>query len=422
MIRIELPLSKSQINRALIIVAAKGNLSEWLNQNPDIAKRGCRDTRLLIEALSQFAEDESTVDFYDAGTPCRLFTAFAASNLKRALTITGNASLCNRRISPLLDALTQMGAHIEYHNVAGYPPFSLQKSVEQWQDVQISVAVSSQFASALLLVAPLFSGTKKITLTEISHSQTYVDLTIHCLKNIGIEVNSTYVRETREISILGTYDSVPHPSRELLELESDWSSAAFFYPLLLGLKTKTCFLLEGLKLDSRQGDSQLKTLGLLLGIETREHAEGAVICRIDNTQELLEDSEDETLFVPLHDNPDLVPALVVGWCILGKSVMLQGIENLKFKECDRIAALQENLSRLNCTLEPWAETEDLWYLDASNRTFPAALQVETHDDHRIAMAFSALKPWIQDLSFSNVECVEKSYPHYWEQWKKCTFE
>jgi len=422
MIHIELPLSKSQINRALIIVAARGNMTEWLDKNPDIATRGCRDTRLLIKALNQFALGECTVDFHDAGTPCRLFTAFAASKFQQNITISGNPSLCSRRISPLMDALTQMGAQIQYNNVHGYPPFTVQYGIEEWRDVQISVAVSSQFASALLLVAPLFSGTKKITLTEISHSQSYVDLTIHCLKNIGIDVNSSYIRETREISVQGTYNSVPHPTREQFELESDWSSAAFFYPLLLGLKNTHSLLLEGLNLESRQGDVQLKTLGLLLGIETSEHEEGAVLRRINDTEELLQDSEDETMFVPMQDNPDLVPAMVVGWCILGKSVILQGIENLKYKECDRIAALQGNLAGINCSLEPWAEAEDLWMVNASNRTFPTSLYIETHDDHRIAMAFSALKPWVKDLTFSNTECVEKSFPNYWDQWKKCTFE
>ena len=181
-------------------------------------------------------------------------------------------------------------------------------------------------------------------------------------------------------------------------------------------------LLEGLNLESRQGDVQLKTLGLLLGIETSEHEEGAVLRRINDTEELLQDSEDETMFVPMQDNPDLVPAMVVGWCILGKSVILQGIENLKYKECDRIAALQGNLAGINCSLEPWAEAEDLWMLNASNRTFPTSLHIETLDDHRIAMAFSALKPWVKDLTFSNTECVEKSFPNYWDQWKKCTFE
>ena len=436
MIHIELPLSKSQVNRALIIMASKGNLTTWLSDNPDLISRGCRDTRLLIEALCKHSQGDSVVDFQDAGTPSRLFTAFAATQFNKPIQITGNQSLQGRKISPLVEALRSMGASIEYCGKEGFPPIHIQKRIEQWRDVQISAAVSSQFASALILMSPMYSGSKKITLTEITHSQGYVDLTIQSLKQIGIEISSKYVRETREIVVDGSYETIVTPTREQLNLEADWSAAAFFYPLLLGLKKVNSILLEGLNAQSEQGDVHLQWLGNLLDINTIQHPEGVVIQRSASNYEIPEESDDgsdeephdeephdELMLVDLGNNPDLVPALVVGWCIQGKSMILQGIENLRYKECDRIAALQNNLKGIHCTLEPWHDGgEDMWLLNAENRLFPSQLHIETYEDHRIAMAFSALSPWVQDLTFSNSHCVEKSFPSYWEQWKKCTFE
>jgi 3-phosphoshikimate 1-carboxyvinyltransferase len=251
------------------------------------------------------------------------------------------------------------------------------------------------------------------------------------LKQIGIEISSKYVRETREIVVEGSYENIATPTREQLNLEADWSAAAFFYPLLLGLKKVDSILLEGLNAQSEQGDVHLQWLGNLLDIDTIQHPEGVVIQRSASIYEISEESDDssdedfhdELMLVDLGNNPDLVPALVVGWCIQGKSMILQGIENLRYKECDRIAALQNNLKGIHCTLEPWQDGgEDMWLLNAENRLFPSQLQIETYEDHRIAMAFSALSPWIQELTFSNSDCVEKSFPSYWEQWKKCTFE
>jgi len=423
MISIELPLSKSQLNRGLIVLAAQGNLKNWLSENPDITPKGCRDTRLLIEALLKHIEGEDAADFMDAGTPYRLFTAFAAAQFKRPMTLSGNRSLKSRKISPLVEALTAMGAKITYPEIQGYPPIFIETGIQQWTDVQISISVSSQFASSLLLIAPLFPDAKRITLTEISHSQSYVDLTIQLLQSLGIDVISTYGREGREISIHGSYDKMNVVGRDQLALEADWSAAAFFFPLLLGLKKTDTLLLEGLSLNSPQGDRQLATLGQLLDIESTAHPSGVVIKRVVDLQDWQQNLGDEIPLIDLQNNPDLVPALVVGWCILGQSIMIQGIENLRYKECDRIAALQQNLAGLGCTLEQWSDGDaDLWHLNAAHRQFPAALHIDTKEDHRMAMAFSALQPWINTLTFSDTRCVEKSFPNYWEQWKKCTFE
>jgi 3-phosphoshikimate 1-carboxyvinyltransferase len=423
MIHIELPLSKSQVNRALIAVAAKGNLLPWLSEHPEIAAQGCRDTRLMAEALQKHKAGFQSVDFQDAGTPCRLFTAYAAAQFTQPITISGNNSLQSRAISPLVDALITMGARITYLNNVGYPPITIQKGIDQWQDVAISTSVSSQFASALMLIAPLFSGSKKITLTQNTHSQSYVDLTLNLLQSMGVDVEEEYIDDTRAITLCGSFDQIPLPSADQLELEADWSSAAFFYPLLLGLADTNSIVLEGLQLHSHQGDVQLAVLGNLLGIQTSEHPNGVLLYRTDTLSSLQDHNSEETMFVDLKDNPDLVPALVVGWCILGKSVVIKGIDNLRYKECDRIAALQQNLAGLDCSLERWDDdSSDLWHLDASNRSFPVSLHIDTKEDHRIAMAFSALQPWIEALTFSDSHCVEKSFPNYWGQWKKCTFD
>ena len=447
-IKIELPVSKSLLNRALIAIAGQGNLKSWLEDNSDIVANGCRDTQLLINALTQdnSAGESSTHYFQDAGTPCRLYTAFAAANFTSPCQITGNESLNSRSIEPLVTALIEMGADISYSDQVGFTPIFINAGITEWSDITISAAVSSQFASALLLMAPLFKGDKKLIITDSSHSQAYIEMTVHLLNHLGIETSSINEGTGLCITINGDYRSSNTPI-DLEILESDWSSAAFFYPVLLGLpKDATIELLglkmsdskktqdlslEGSKIKSSQGDSAMCVFGNFLGIETIETEKGILINRhpieINQTLAFLADDEildhDQTLRIDLKNNPDLVPALVVGWCILGKSAIISGIHNLRFKECDRILAIQENIKGLGCTLTMLGSVEeDRWILNCSGRFFPAQLHIHTQSDHRIAMAFSALNPWITALSYTDTACVEKSFPQFWEQLKKCTFD
>jgi len=444
-IQINLPVSKSLLNRALIAIAGQGNLKSWLEDNSHIIANGCRDTQLLINALSQdnSAGESSTYYFQDAGTPCRLFTAFAAANFTSRCQITGNESLNSRSIEPLVTALIVMGADISYSDRVGFTPISINRGITAWRDVTISAALSSQYASALLLIAPLFDGIKRIIITDNTHSEAYIEMTVQLLNRLGIETSS--VKEGTElcITINGDYQSSNTPI-DLDILESDWSSAAFFYPILLGMPKDSTFELLGLKMSqsqldtnlaltgkSAQGDAIMCELGNHLGIKSIATENGILISRqnshINPTPDFLEDDEiiahDQTLHINIKNNPDLVPALVVGWCIMGKSVVIHGIENLRYKECDRIAAIQDNIKPLGCTLKKsGSDANDLWLLNYSGRCFPAQLNVNTQSDHRIAMAFSALKPWIPTLSYTDTACVEKSFPQFWEQLKKCTFD
>ena len=432
----------------MIAIAGQGNLKSWLEDNSDIIANGCRDTQLLINALTRdnSAGESSTHYFQDAGTPCRLYTAFAAANFTSPCQITGNESLNSRSIEPLVTALIEMGADISYSDQVGFTPIFINAGITEWSDITISAAVSSQFASALLLMAPLFKGDKKLIITDSSHSQAYIEMTVHLLNHLGIETSSMNEGTELCITINGDYRSSNTPI-DLEILESDWSSAAFFYPVLLGLpKDATIELLglkmsdskktqdlslEGSKINSSQGDSAMCVFGNFLGIETIETEKGILINRhpieINQTLAFLADDQildhDQTLRIDLKNNPDLVPALVVGWCILGKSAIISGIHNLRFKECDRILAIQENIKGLGCTLTMLGSVEDdRWILNCSGRFFPAQLHIHTQSDHRIAMAFSALKPWIAALSYTDTACVEKSFPQFWEQLKKCTFD
>ena len=443
-IQINLPVSKSLLNRALIAIAGQGNLKSWLENNANIVANGCRDTQVLINALTQENTGESsTYYFQDAGTPCRLFTAFVAANFTSPCQIAGNESLNSRSIEPLVTALIAMGADISYSDRVGFTPISINRGITAWQDVTISAALSSQYASALLLIAPLFVGIKRIIITDNTHSEAYLEMTVQLLNRLGIETSSVKEGTALCITINGDYQSSNTPI-DLDILESDWSSAAFFYPILLGMPKDSTFELLGLKMSqsqldtnlalmgkSAQGDAIMCELGNHLGIKSIATENGILISRqnshINPTPEFLEDDEiiahDQTLHINLKNNPDLVPALVVGWCIMGKSVVISGIENLRYKECDRIAAIQENMKSLGCTLRNFgSESDDLWILNCSGRCFPAQLNVNTQSDHRIAMAFSALKPWIPTLSYTDTACVEKSFPQFWEQLKKCTFD
>ena len=459
-IQIELPVSKSLLNRALIAIGGQGNLKSWLENNSNIIANGCRDTQLLINALTAHNQSESSTHYFqDAGTPCRLFTAFAAANFTSPCQITGNESLNSRSIEPLVTALIAMGADICYSDRVGYTPISINRGITAWRDVTISVALSSQYASALLMIAPFFVGLKKIIITENTHSHAYIEMTVQLLNQLGIEISSVIEGTELCITINGDYQS-SNASIELDLLESDWSSAAFFYPILLGLPDAVTLELLGLKMSQSQLDTNLALMGLQLensqgesileptsltsqgdaimcelgnhlGIKSIETENGILISRqsslINPSPELLDDDaildHDQTLRIDLKNNPDLVPALVVGWCILGKSAIISGIHNLRFKECDRILAIQENIKGLGCTLMMLGSVEeDRWILNCSGRFFPAQLHIDTQSDHRIAMAFSALKPWIAAFSYTDTTCVEKSFPQFWEQLKKCTFD
>ena len=430
--QIDLPVSKSLLNRALIAIACQGNLSQWLEENAKIANNGCRDTRLLIDALKvKNTDTDSEHYFQDAGTPSRLFTAFAAANFTGPCKIIGNNSLNSRSIEPLVSALTAMGAEIQYCDQIGFTPILIRKGIEEWTNVMISAALSSQYVSALLLIAPLVNGTKKITIVDGTHSQAYIDMTVDLLNGIGIETSTMSSDTERCITVHGEYRNSNHSNL----LESDWSSAAFFYPLLLGMPSDTRIELMGLRMSDFQGDAELHKLGTYLGIKSQKSENGILISRNPQVTESIashitmhisnEDllQREDTLRINLKNNPDLVPAMVVGWCILGKSVIIDGIHNLRYKECDRIAALQDNIKALGCTLsQVGLDIEDQWVLNCSVRFFPTECQINTQSDHRIAMAFSALKPWIPELSYTDAECVEKSFPQFWEQLKKCTFE
>lgn len=464
-IQINLPVSKSLLNRALIAIAGQGSLKSWLENNSNIAANGCRDTQLLINALTQENTGESSIYYFqDAGTPCRLYTAFAAANFTSPCQITGNESLNSRSIEPLVTALIEMGADISYSDQVGHTPIYINGGITEWSNITISAAVSSQFASALLLMAPMFKGDKKLIITDSSHSQAYIEMTVHLLNHLGIEISTMNEGTRLCITIKGDYLSSSTPF-DLELLESDWSSAAFFYPVLLGMTKDATIELVGLKMSnserntdpellglqldgltstqiqtltiselvarSFQGDSAICLFGNLLGIETIQTKKGILISRnqieINKTLTFLTDDgileHDQTLHINLKNNPDLVPALVVGWCILGKSAIISGIHNLRFKECDRILALQENIKGLGCTLTMLGpEEDDRWILNCSGRFFPAQIQIETKSDHRIAMAFSALNPWIAALSYTDTACVEKSFPQFWGQLKKCTFD
>lgn len=433
--QIDLPVSKSLLNRALIAIACQGNLSQWLEENAKIANNGCRDTRLLIDALKvKNTDTDSEHYFQDAGTPSRLFTAFAAANFTGPCKIIGNNSLNSRSIEPLVSALTAIGAEIQYCDQIGFTPILIRKGIEEWADVRISAALSSQYASALLLIAPLFNGTKKITIVDGTHSQAYIDMTVDLLNGIGIETSTMSSDTERCITVHGEYRNSNHSNHSNL-LESDWSSAAFFYPLLLGMPSDTRIELMGLRMSNFQGDAELHKLGTYLGINSQKSENGILISRNPQVTESIASpltmyisngdllQREDTLRINLKNNPDLVPAMVVGWCILGKSVIIGGIHNLRYKECDRIAALQDNIKALGCTLsQVGLDIEDQWVLNCSVRFFPTECQINTQSDHRIAMAFSALKPWIPELSYTDAECVEKSFPQFWEQLKKCTFE
>lgn len=377
--------SKSESNRLLILQSLFPNLSLKNVSNSD-------DTKYLAKALSGNSE---IVDISHAGTAMRFLTAYFSAKEGREVVLTGSHRMQNRPISILVDALRSLGADISYDKKEGYPPLRiLGKKIEKTK-VAIQGNVSSQYISALLLMAPGLKNGLELELTGKVTSVPYIKMTLALLGDLGIG----YTWEDNVIKISGQKKI----KERIMTVESDWSSASYFYSLI-ALSKEGKVTLSSYKKDSLQGDSSLVEIYKHFGVAT--HFEKDRITLQKTEVELT------SLSLDLSDCPDLAQTIAVTCFGLGIACDLKGLHTLKIKETDRLVALQQELEKLGADIRV---TDKSLHLKEGS-TINKQILIKTYDDHRMAMAFAplALKVPIQ---IDDAEVVTKSYTDFWKDFE-----
>ena len=393
--------SKSETNRLLLLQALYPNISLENTSNSD-------DSEVMSSALSTINHQppttaNHTIDIHHAGTAMRFLTAYFASQENRIVTLTGSSRMKERPIKILVEALQQLGAKIDYLENEGFPPIKItgQKLIKN--KVSLPANVSSQYISALLLIAPKLQNGLELTLIGEITSIPYIKMTLNLLQEIGVET-----------SFIGNIISVNPKTQNLkpqtLTVESDWSSASYFYSILALSEAGSQITLSSYKQNSLQGDSALVEIYKKLGVETHFDGNKMTLVKQPNFKP-------KPLNLDLNNTPDIAQTIVVTCLGLGIGCHLTGLHTLKIKETDRLEALKTELSKLgvsisitdeSLTLEPTTNI-------ISNQT------IATYNDHRMAMAFAplALKT---NINIENAEVVSKSYPDFWNDLKDLGFE
>lgn len=390
--RVSLPLSKSISNRALIINA----LTDSALPLKKVAK--CDDTDVMVVALSS---DEACVNIGAAGTAMRFLTAYFSSRQGREIMIDGTERMRHRPIAVLVDALRACGATIEYVGEDGYPPLRISGKKLQGGKITLSASVSSQYISALLMVAPTMEQGLSLTLEGDIISRPYIMMTLSMMHQWGVK--SEFIGNTIAIA----------PQKYIpvdFEVEADWSAASYWYEI--AALSSGDVSLHGLSRQSVQGDSEVSKYFEKLGINT--HFNDGIV--------ELEPSPDLSprLNIDLSDQPDLAQTIVVTSCMLGIPFHITGLSTLKIKETDRLEALRTELLKLGVKLTIERESELIW--DGSRRPVYEFPVIDTYEDHRMAMAFAPVSLFVPGIVINNIEVVSKSYPDYWQHLQEAGFK
>jgi len=389
---ITLPPSKSISNRLLIMNAL--SCSPYPIENLS----DCEDTQVLIDA---FNSDSNVFDVKGAGTAMRFLTAFLAE-MEGEWIIRGNDRMHERPIYPLVNTLIALGAEIEYLEKEGYPPLKIKGRHLKGGEVYLSGNMSSQFVSALLMIAPKMDDGLIIHLENEVISKPYIHLTLGLMEKYGIKAKW----EGKDIAVKHQ-EYVPAP----IKVEADWSAASYWYSMV-SLIPDAEVTLQGLNKNSLQGDSNLVNLFPDLGVSTEFISDGVIIRKIKKST--------KKFFHNFVNEPDLAQTFVVACCLLNVPFLFSGVQSLKIKETDRINALKTELLKLGYVLKDDNEYRMLgWDKERSFRQKDAV--IETYNDHRMAMSFTPACIPFGSIIIDNPRVVAKSYPNFWNDLKKAGF-
>ena len=363
---VDLPASKSISNRALTIAAMAdgcsiGNIAD------------CDDTNAMRRALlTQSAQ--ANVNIGAAGTAMRFLTAYFASQPWRSVLLDGTPRMRKRPIGELVEALRLCGADIDYYASEGYPPLWIEgRHLKADAPLRMRGNVSSQYVSAMMMVAPMMKGGLTIEIEGGLTSRPYVEMTAALMRHFGAEVTvgeSTIVIEGKPYS----------PSS--LTVESDWSAASYWYEIK-ALCPDLDIRLNGLQSDSLQGDSRVAEYFKLFGVTTEYTDNGVALGFCDADR-------DATLNIDLSSQPDIAQTIVVTACLTGRPFRIGGLHTLRIKEPDRLEALRAQLAQLGFNIEIADDSILSW--DGAAGEAAAYPRILTYDDHRMAMAFAPAAP------------------------------
>lgn len=392
---IDLPASKSISNRVLLLnalCATPGRLSNLAQ---------CDDTDAVLSALAQ--PDASEVNIGAAGTAMRFLTAYFATREGREVVIDGTERMRQRPIGVLVDALRQLGADIEYVEAEGYPPLKITGKCLRGGALTVSGSVSSQYITAILLIAPVIGGIALTIEGEIM-SRPYIDMTLALMARYGVKA------EWR--------DNVIHvPAGEYTALdftvEADWSAASYWWAMQ-AIVPQSRITLKGLEPRSLQGDSRIAELMSQMGVTGNWcgryldlRSNGGVGCCCST-------------FADLSGTPDIAQTLVVMLCLMGRPFRITGLRTLRIKETDRLEALRTELRKLGYVVKVEGDDAISWHFETT--AAEASPHICTYHDHRMAMAFAPAAIRFPGLIIDDAQVVSKSYPLFWEHLRQAGFK
>ncbi len=388
---VNLPISKSMCNRGLILAA--------ISQNKISIQKisDANDSVVLERSLKSL---EAIIDVEDAGTAMRFLTAYLAFQ-NQTVELIGSDRMLERPIGTLVNALNQIGASVSYLNKEGFPPLRIEpcKKDNLTSEISISAQTSSQFISALMLVAPSLPNGLTIHLTGKIASRPYIEMTNKLLQKTGV------ISEFKEELIKVPFHEF---ESQTIDLEADWSAASYFYAVA-ALSSKANIKLTNLNFDSTQGDAVLvEWFSTYFGISSTFNENDVTLSSAPNFR------FPSTLELDFSDFPDLAQTIIVLCACLGIQLKAKGLESLLIKETNRINALSCELKKLDI---PIISTPNSIEINDKIQSSKTSVEIKTYNDHRMAMAFSMVS-LIRPITFDNEKVVSKSFPQFFSELEK----
>ncbi|MDC6390764.1 3-phosphoshikimate 1-carboxyvinyltransferase [Maribacter sp. PR1] len=384
--------SKSESNRSLLLSALYPGIEIKNLSNSD-------DAQVMEKGLRI---KEGTVDIHHAGTAMRFLTGYFAALEGSDIVLTGSKRMTERPIRILVDALKELGADISYVKAAGYPPLRIKGKKLVRNKVSLPANVSSQYISSLLLIAPSLKNGLELELVGKITSVPYIKMTLGLLSEIGVQ--SSFEGNLIKVETKSDVNSTT------LVVESDWSSASYFYSIVALSKVGTEIILSAYKENSLQGDSVLQEVYKDFGVETSFGENQIAIKKIAEASQ-------SKIQCDLANAPDIAQTIAVTCFGLGLSCHLVGLHTLKIKETDRLEALHTELTKLGADISVTDKSLTLNITNAINMD----VAIDTYNDHRMAMAFAPLA-MRTSIVINDAMVVTKSYPDFWSDLQKLQFQ
>ncbi|WP_329804450.1 3-phosphoshikimate 1-carboxyvinyltransferase [Flavobacterium facile] len=391
--------SKSETNRLLLLQALYPNLTLENTSNSD-------DSEVMLEVLKNFqllTSDSPLFNIHHAGTAMRFLTAFFAIQEGKEVVLTGSSRMKERPIQILVAALNQLGADISYEEKEGFPPIKIKGKKLTKNKVSLPANVSSQYISALLLIAPKLENGLELTLEGEITSIPYIKMTLALLNEIGIE--TSFKENIIKVNQLQSINA------KKITVESDWSSASYWYSIIALSEIGTTITLLSYTKNSLQGDAVLADIYEDFGVETVFNSNKSITITKTESYTI------EYAEYNLQNSPDIAQTIAVTCFGLGFECHFTGLHTLKIKETDRLEALKNELTKLGAEVS--ITNDSLTIL--SSKGINENVSITTYQDHRMAMAFAPLA-LIVPIIIENAEVVSKSYPTFWEDLKQVGFQ